>query len=87
MLGDDVQSKMHYGHYTFYAKSMVTNTKNVALLKNIFCNDYRGGFNTEFFTWETGVYNKNEIVYTELNRPSIFADDGPARHKSQTKPV
>jgi hypothetical protein len=86
-LGDDVRSKLHYGHYTFMAKSVVTNPKNVALMKNIFINDYVGGFNTEFYDWENAMDDKREQFYHSRNRPSIFCMMLPANSSLRNNPV
>lgn len=73
-LGDDVQSKLHYGNYTFYAKALVTNPKNVVLLKNIFINNYMGGFNTAFWNVSNGALeDKHDETFSLPDRPSIFA--------------
>ena len=73
-LGDDVQSKLHYGNYTFYAKALVTNPKNVVLLKNIFISNYLGGFNTQFWNADNGgLQDKHEEIFSMSDRPSIFS--------------
>lgn len=42
-LGDDVQSKIHYGNYTYYSKALVTNPKNILLARNVFAGGYVSG--------------------------------------------
>ena len=42
-LGDDVQSKIHYGNYTYYSKAIVTNHKNIILARNVMANGYVSG--------------------------------------------
>ena len=42
-LGDDVQSKIHYGNYTYYSKAIVTNHKNIILARNVLAKGYAGG--------------------------------------------
>ena len=42
-LGDDVQSKIHYGNYTYYSKAIVTNHKNIILARNVLANGYVSG--------------------------------------------
>jgi hypothetical protein len=86
-LGDDVRSKLHYGHYTFMAKSIVSNPKNVTLMKNIFVNDYLGGWNTEFYDWENGQDDKREQIYHQRNRPSIFSMVLPAQTYLRSNPI
>jgi hypothetical protein len=77
LLGDDVVSKLHYGNFTFYSKSLVTNPKNVIITPNIFCQGYNGGNSTDFF----------KVVH-----PPLAGDDGgvgvgrvPAYHPQQGK--
>ena len=72
-LGDNVQSKLHYGNYTFYAKSLVTNPKNVVLLKDIFINNYLGGFNSRFWSAEDAQMDKHDDIFAMPNRPSLFS--------------
>ena len=73
-LGDDVQSKLHYGNYTFYAKALVTNPKNVVLLKDIFINNYLGGYNTGFWNADNGALeDKHDEIFSLPDRPSIFS--------------
>jgi hypothetical protein len=42
-LGDDVASKMHYGHYTFKSKAFVQQPRNIIIAENIFAQGYSGG--------------------------------------------
>lgn len=42
-LGDDVQSKIHYGNYTYYSKALVTNPKNILLARNVYAGGYVSG--------------------------------------------
>ena len=73
-LGDDVQSKLHYGNYTFRAKAVVTQNRNIQLLKNIGFKNYKGGFNNEFWTKEkNGHMDKHEDIFAMADRPSIFS--------------
>ena len=85
-LGDDVQTKLHYGNYTFYAKALVGNNKNVVILKNIFINNYLGGFNTQFWHAENGALeDKHDEIFTLRKRPSMFAmliPCGSANHRT-----
>ena len=47
-LGDDVQSKIHYGNYTYYSKAVVTNPKNIIHARNVFANGYVSGDATDW---------------------------------------
>jgi len=51
-LGDDVASKMHYGHYTFKSKAFVQQPRNIIIAENIFAQGYVGGNGTVFHTAE-----------------------------------
>ena len=42
-LGDDVASKMHYGHYTFKSKAFVQQPRNIIIAENIFAQGYVKG--------------------------------------------
>jgi hypothetical protein len=47
-LGDDVQSKIHYGNYTYYSKAIVTQHKNIIHARNVYCNGYVDGDDTDW---------------------------------------
>ena len=47
-LGDDVQSKIHYGNYTYYSTAVVTNPKNIIHARNVYANGYVDGDDTEW---------------------------------------
>lgn len=49
MLADDAARKMHYGNFTIYAKTVITNNKFICLFQNIFCSEYLGGDAHEIF--------------------------------------
>jgi len=49
-LGDDVASKMHYGHYTFRSKAFVQQPRNVIIAENVFAQGYERGTNNTQFT-------------------------------------
>lgn len=51
-LGDDVASKVHYGNFTYYSKSIVHEPKNVIVMENVMCNRYLYGNGTKF--WSVG---------------------------------
>ncbi len=49
MLTDDVIHKVHIGHYTFYHKSIVKQSKNIMLAEDIFAHSYVSGEGTGIF--------------------------------------
>jgi len=49
MMTDDVIHKVHIGHYTFYHKSVIKQTKNVILAEDIFAHSYISGEGTGIF--------------------------------------
>merc|ERR1711871_293449 len=42
-LGDDITTKMHHGHYSYYSKAIVKNEKNIMIAHNVFASGYVGG--------------------------------------------
>jgi hypothetical protein len=52
MLTDDVIHKVHIGHYTFYHKSIVKQSKNIILAEDIFAHSYVSGEGTGVFPSE-----------------------------------
>lgn len=52
MLTDDVMHKVHIGHYTFYHKSIVKQSKNIMLAEDIFAHSYISGEGTNVFPGE-----------------------------------
>lgn len=43
MLSDNAATKMHYGHFTYYAKSQVLKSNKIIHGRNVVCRDYLGG--------------------------------------------
>jgi hypothetical protein len=43
MLGDDINKKMHFGHFTMYLKSVILRKDRIVHGRNVFCKDYKGG--------------------------------------------
>ena len=52
MLTDDVIHKVHIGHYTFYHKSIVKQSKNIILAEDIFAHSYVSGEGSGVFPAE-----------------------------------
>lgn len=85
-LGDDPRVKMHFGHYTFYSKAIVTDPRNIIIVENVASNKYLGGNGTEFLSREeitnlisTGMPNANRergslialmVPYEEVKIPN-----------------
>ena len=55
MLTDDVIHKVHIGHYTFYHKSIVKQSKNIILAEDIFAHSYVSGEGSGVFPAEGGT--------------------------------
>lgn len=91
-LGDDVASKMHYGHYTFKSKAFVQQPRNIIIAENVFAQGYkRGTNNIEMTTYDDDVLGSSKkgsmhvwlTSYNQTNFPSpisltgSFDDDPP----------
>lgn len=80
-LGDDVQSKIHYGNYTYYSKAIVTNHKNIILARNIMANGYAGGDGCRWRSGDTGDMYAFLVPYDEHKKAnplrlfSLHSDD------------
>merc|ERR1711871_1143242 len=61
-LGDDVASKMHYGHYTFKSKAFVQQPRNIIIAENIFAQGYVKGNGVGFH----GSGDANASIYAWL---------------------
>jgi hypothetical protein len=64
-LGDDVQSKIHYGNYTYYSKAIVTNHKNIILARNVLANGYAGGDGCKWKSGDAGDMYAFLVPYDE----------------------
>ena len=78
-LGDDVQSKIHYGNYTYYSKALVTNPKNILLARNVFAGGYVGGDDCDWI--ERDTYSGNVIS------GSLYAFLVPAGEHKKENPL
>jgi hypothetical protein len=47
-LGDDINTKVHHGHYTYYSKAVVKREKNILVAHNVFGKGYAGGNDCSF---------------------------------------
>lgn len=57
------------GHYTCHTKSVITKAQNVMVLRDVMCNGYVAGCNTEFFGKRVTVdaTGKQVVTYTKDN--------------------
>ena len=81
-LGDDVQSKIHYGNYTYYSKAIVTNHKNIILARNVLANGYAGGDGCRWRDGDTGDMYAFLVPYDEHKKANPlrlfkFHNDAP----------
>jgi hypothetical protein len=58
-LGDDIVTKMHHGHYTYYSKAVVKNEKNIMIAHNVFASAYHGGNASLFATTRADLDARN----------------------------
>ena len=72
MLTDDVIHKVHIGHYTFYHKSIVKQSKNIILAEDIFAHSYVAGEGTGVFPGERG---KRKGKFSEQLTRDTFTHD------------
>jgi hypothetical protein len=70
MLTDDVIHKVHIGHYTFYHKSIVKQSKNIILAEDIFAHSYISGEGTGIFPGE----GKKGSFSEQLSRDTFTHD-------------
>lgn len=74
-LSDNVAQKMHYGHFTMYAKTVVLKPEKIVQANNIIVLDYNGGNNTGI--WDpldkhhVGAYRQNELKYDIFLLPTL----------------
>jgi hypothetical protein len=88
-LGDDVQSKIHYGNYTYYSKAIVTNHKNIIIARNVLANGYVGGDGT---SWRDPITQKGDmcafvVPYNEHKKSNplrVFSVDRENKQQSMT---
>lgn len=83
-LGDDVQSKIHYGNYTYYSKALVTNPKNILLARNVFATGYVRGDDTKWAVVK-GAADGNPMG--EIESGSMFAFIVPANQHKAPNPL
>ena len=70
------------GHYTCHTKSVITKAQNVMVLRDVMCNGYVAGCNTEFFgknVTEDAAGNKvvtytKDKIRTDINERLTMAD-------------
>lgn len=84
-LGDDVQSKIHYGNYTYYSKALVTNPKNILLARNIFATGYVRGNDCEWV--ETEADRNSGQRNGKVKAGSMYAFLVPANQHKKPNPL
>jgi hypothetical protein len=67
-LEDNAKVKMHYGNYTYYARALVTNPKNVFLIFDAFVDGVRGGagvvpYALPSYQPRNGQYGKGSLFF------------------------
>lgn len=82
-LGDDVQSKLHYGNYTYYAKAVVREPKNIIVAENVFSDGYNSGNNCRFF----GKIERNNLQDRNRSSASLIAMLVPAETREHMEPI
>jgi hypothetical protein len=86
-LGDDVQSKIHYGNYTYYSKAIVTNHKNIILARNVLANGYAGGDGCKWKRGDAGDMFAFLVPYDEHKKANplrLFSHNADDAGRSMT---
>jgi len=84
-MGDDVQRKVHFGHYTIKYKSVVYNHRAVYHAYNYMCTGYVGGNDTRFVTQASDTqFNKSQDT---ADFHSMYACLVPYQRKSYCNPM
>lgn len=84
-MGDDVQRKVHFGHYTIKYKSVVYNHRAVYHAYNYMCTGYVGGNDTRFVTQESDTrFNQTQDT---AHFHSMYACLVPYQRKSYCNPM
>lgn len=73
-LGDDPNTQVHYGTYTYYSKSVITEPRNVYVAYNVFVDGYEGGLGTSCYRRGVDTYNPKRNIYGSTRRKtdSVF---------------
>jgi hypothetical protein len=70
LLSDNAATKMHYGHFTYYSKSMVMNSTRLIHGRNCYVRDYLGGNGHKL--WDASDPNDKEEYKTGNLVADIF---------------
>jgi hypothetical protein len=68
-VADNVAQKMHYGHLSFYSKTVVFSPEKVAHARNILCRQYMNGNGTRFFN-----HNDEDDVADYISNNALTRD-------------
>ena len=82
-LTDDVIHKTHIGHYTFYSKSVIKNSKLYTIAEDIFSAGYKGGEGTRFYKDPESL---SQDIHAEAFRADIIAHLIPYRTNQPNAP-
>jgi hypothetical protein len=83
-LGDDVQSKIHYGNYTYYSKAIVTNHKNIIIARNVMSNGYGGGNGCR---WRTESHAHSNFGEESSGNGDMYAFLVPYNERKKNNPL
>ena len=78
-LGDDVQSKIHYGNYTYYSKAVVTNHKNIIVARNVFSTGYQNGNDCDWCEHNPRTQRRDGSMYAFMVPYNEFKKANPLR--------
>lgn len=84
-LADDATRKMHFGHFTMYAKSLVLENRALTWARNMYAGGYLGGGGVAFWCYDDEVNNlrgRSAYLNAQLNA-SLIACPLPIHFKPQ----
>lgn len=85
-IGNDPLQRMHVVNFSVYMKALIVNPENIAVAKNVYCNQYYGGTGTQFWYHTNEDYERVAagLGNTQEQTPSLFSCVVPAdwtRHR------
>lgn len=84
-LADDATRKMHFGHFTMYAKSLVLENRALTWARNMYAGGYLGGAGTTFWVYDdepNNLRSRSAYLNATLNA-SLIACPLPIHFKPQ----